>query len=136
MRDLSYISDKEGLTAVPMTVTGECAGNALLAQKAVTMLLTNPDGYMRGGYGGGMGSMVGASNVPVAKEDMMNLAAIAASGVSGDLSVSQAGSPDTERLSRLSVSDAGMEGDSARVTFDIEPVEGAGVTVTLTPTRS
>ena len=135
MRDLSYISNREDVTEVPMRVTGECSGNALLAQKAITMMLTDPEGYMRGGEGGGLGKVVGGANIPAGREDLMNLAAIAASEVSGDLALSQSGSPDTERLARLSVTNANSEGDAVNMSFDVEPVEGSDITVTITPTR-
>lgn len=126
MIDLSFTDNTEGVTvAVPLKITGTCAGRQALAQRVMTMLLRNVDDVARPNSTGVLGE-VGASNVGE-QEQLRNTFNLAAKEVRDVIQADQGTQTDLaadEILEDIAVGDVVLATDVVHVTFDITTQEG------------
>jgi hypothetical protein len=72
-RDLSFLKNTKDRVEMPLAVTGECSGNAVLLQKFTTLLFSEPSEYRR--FGGNLNKLIGASSDAKSVTSAVRLAA-------------------------------------------------------------
>jgi len=133
MKDLCYMSNEAGEVPVPFQFMGECSGITALAQKAITLLLTNSTDDLRFGVGGGLGELVGRS--AIANDNLKNLITAALARTSGQLRDEQAGDQKltaADKLSKLVLESAEQARDSVVATIAVVSEAGESTYAILT----